>query len=230
MIDVRCGDSQDILPTLPDASFDIIIADPPYGIPMWNASVYGQWLNDKDPEPNRLLTAWVVGEAARLLHPTGYLYMTLGSDIYPIAVETAWQAGFRVRPWVWLKTMATPTFPGVPWRSTLELCLFAYRKNDQKVNRRGGARNYVVANAPRYSTIDRLHPHRRVHPTQKPTELFETWLAQTPGRLLDPFCGVGSSLLAAQRLGLDAVGIDNNKDWVREAKFRLKHDPEVKYI
>jgi len=59
------------------------------------------------------------------------------------------------------------------------------------------------------------------HPTVKPTALME-WLVRlvTPpgGVVLDPFAGTGSTLLAAKRLGFDAIGIEREADYVADAE------------
>jgi hypothetical protein len=61
-------------------------------------------------------------------------------------------------------------------------------------------------------------------PTVKPLALMQ-WLVRlvTPkgGTVLDPFCGSGSTLLAASREGFDAIGIDSDPHAVEIARQRL---------
>ena len=62
------------------------------------------------------------------------------------------------------------------------------------------------------------------HPTQKPVHLMQALieLTTTPGQIvLDPFCGSGSTLVAAKQLGRDYLGIDSNADYVKIANTRL---------
>ena len=63
------------------------------------------------------------------------------------------------------------------------------------------------------------------HPTIKPVALME-WLVRlvTPpgGRVLDPFCGTGSTLVACDRLGFDAVGIEQDAQTVADAHEKLR--------
>jgi hypothetical protein len=62
------------------------------------------------------------------------------------------------------------------------------------------------------------------HPTVKPLALMR-WLARLVcppgGLLLDPFCGSGSTLLAADAEGFDALGCDDDPESVAIARRRL---------
>ena len=62
------------------------------------------------------------------------------------------------------------------------------------------------------------------HPTPKPVDLM-AWLIRVyvprGGRVLDPFCGSGSTLVAAKREGRRGVGIDNNPEYCAIARKRL---------
>ncbi|MGG5492758.1 DNA methyltransferase [Ochrobactrum sp. BD61] len=72
--------------------------------------------------------------------------------------------------------------------------------------------------------IDFPYAGNRLHPTQKPVEalipLIEAFTK--PGDLvLDPFCGSGSTLAAAQQLGRDWIGIDLDSRHHQTATRRL---------
>jgi site-specific DNA-methyltransferase (adenine-specific) len=62
------------------------------------------------------------------------------------------------------------------------------------------------------------------HPTVKPLKLMEYLckLTATPtgGVVLDPFCGSGSTLVAAQNVGRDFIGIELNSEYVEIARAR----------
>lgn len=65
------------------------------------------------------------------------------------------------------------------------------------------------------------------HPTVKPLELMEKLVKLTlplgyGNIVLDPFAGSGTTLLAAQNLGIDYLGIEINSEYVNIAKQRLK--------
>lgn len=65
------------------------------------------------------------------------------------------------------------------------------------------------------------------HATIKPLSLMR-WLCLliTPpgGTILDPFCGSGTTLLAADRLQFNAIGIEQSAEYVVDTKRRLKTD------
>lgn len=64
------------------------------------------------------------------------------------------------------------------------------------------------------------------HPTVKPLKLMEYLikLVMPPkdGILLDPFAGSGTTILAAQNLGFNAIGIEREKEYCDIAEARLK--------
>lgn len=62
------------------------------------------------------------------------------------------------------------------------------------------------------------------HPTQKPVAILEPLIEYScpPGELvLDPMCGAGSVLVAAKRLGRQAVGIETREECAETAARRL---------
>ena len=64
------------------------------------------------------------------------------------------------------------------------------------------------------------------HPTVKPLALLRYLcrITKTPtgGVVLDPFCGSGSTLLAAHQEGRDAIGIDISAEYCEIAEARLR--------
>lgn len=65
------------------------------------------------------------------------------------------------------------------------------------------------------------------HPTVKPTDLMR-WLVKliTPpgGTVIDPFCGTGSTLLAADQLQLNAIGIEQDATYAEDARRKFTRD------
>ncbi len=67
--------------------------------------------------------------------------------------------------------------------------------------------------------------YKNNHPTVKPLKLMEYLikLVMPPknGLLLDPFAGSGTTILAAKRLGFDAIGIEKSEEYSEIARARI---------
>jgi len=65
----------------------------------------------------------------------------------------------------------------------------------------------------------------RIHPAQKPEAVIVWALGLAPQSVktvFDPFMGIGTSLVAAKRLGKHAVGIEQSERWCEVAATRLQ--------
>jgi hypothetical protein len=60
------------------------------------------------------------------------------------------------------------------------------------------------------------------HPCAKPLWVVEDIIAKLGGPVLDPFCGSGTTLLAARRCGVEAVGIEIDPAHLKSANERLR--------
>jgi DNA modification methylase len=70
---------------------------------------------------------------------------------------------------------------------------------------------------------DMKRKEKRLHPAQKPVPLLEWCLSFLPGAnsVLDPFAGAGSTLVAARRRGMRAIGIERSPHYCEIAARRL---------
>ena len=71
-----------------------------------------------------------------------------------------------------------------------------------------------------------LQPSRNNHPTVKPIELMSYFITMGSRKgdvVLDPFCGSGTTLLAAQLLGRKFIGIELEKEYYDIAYERLQN-------
>ena len=76
-----------------------------------------------------------------------------------------------------------------------------------------------------YDTIqsrDRDRPHPASFPEKIPDQCLRLHGIGRAGTVLDPFLGLGSTGVAAVRLGLDFVGIEMDAHYLKEAVLRLK--------
>lgn len=71
------------------------------------------------------------------------------------------------------------------------------------------------------------------HPASYPVALCEKLIrtfSKAKSCVLDPFNGIGSTTVAAQKLGCDAVGIDLSEDFCNIAKQRVGKDDKIQII
>ena len=91
-----------------------------------------------------------------------------------------------------------------------------------------GARSYTSRNARTVWTIN-PQPTPEAHFATFPEALAERCIkaGSRPGdTVLDPFAGSGTTLLVAERLGRDSLGIELNPEYIAIAERRIKaHDP-----
>ena len=74
---------------------------------------------------------------------------------------------------------------------------------------------------------------RTGYPTQKPQALLERIIkasSNEAGMVLDPFCGSGTTCVAANRLKRNWIGIDINEDAIKIAKTRILENEERTFL
>lgn len=241
-ITIHTGDCRDVLATLPAASVDCVVTDPPYG----ETSL--KW--------DRRVKSWPA-MVLPLIKPTGSMWV-FGSLSY--FMETA--ADFNRAGWkvshevVWEKhngssffndrfrrvhELAVHFYPaGSAWANIWKEPQFTSDGTARIVRRKAkpaqwtGARGSTVYvsddGGPRLmrSVIYARSEHgRAVHPTQKPIEIVEPlvrYACPPCGTVLDPFAGSGTTGVVANRLGRNAVLIELNPDYAEMARQRLAND------
>jgi len=79
--------------------------------------------------------------------------------------------------------------------------------------------------------IGRVPPIKQLFPTQKPIKLLETIITASSNEddlVLDPFCGCGTTVVAAEKLARNWIGIDITIDAVNLIETRLcNHFPGI---
>jgi site-specific DNA-methyltransferase (adenine-specific) len=68
--------------------------------------------------------------------------------------------------------------------------------------------------------------HPAVFPIELPTRIIASLLEEEDGIVIDPFCGTGTTLVAAKLLGKNYIGIDISEKYVEYARRRLERAEE----
>ena len=123
----------------------------------------------------------------------------------------------RHQPIIWVKPTSTFTYAYYRWAH--ESCLFGWKQGKKPPH-------YLENGMTSVWAVDWEGKQRIVgnkHPTQKPVRLFEIPMEMhtRPGEIvLEPFCGSGSQLIAAERLGRKCRAMDISGAFVDAALQR----------
>ena len=235
---------------LPDASVDMVFADPPYNLQLGGDlfrpeggrvdAVDDDWDKFDTFEAYDTFTKAWLAEARRILKPNGTLWV-IGSYHNIFRVGAALQdAGYWIlNDIVWRKSNPMPNFRGTRFTNAHETLIWASKSEDSRYTF-----NYRAMKAlndelqmrsdwviPICSGGERVKTDGvKAHPTQKPEALlYRVLLACTnPGDVvLDPFFGTGTTGAVARRLGRNWIGIEREKKYVKVARQRIASTLEL---
>lgn len=203
--EVLHGDCTRMLPRMPDAFVDLVVADPPYGVRYQDSK--GRTIANDD-DPNRILGAFT--DLYRVLKPHSICISFYGWGQVD-AFFRAWrQAGFRpIGHIVWAKDYASRTR------------YLHYRHEQAYVLAKGSPK---MPEQPIDDVQRWVYSGNPDHPTQKAVQILTPLIeaSSQPGQLvLDPFAGSGSTLVAAAITGRRYLGIDLEQGYCRVARERL---------
>jgi len=221
-----------------DFKFDMIFADPPYFLSNGGMSCSagkavcvdkGGWDKSSGRERDSEFTREWLSEARRLLAPTGTIWVC-GSmhSIFSVA-ETLSALDFKILNVVtWAKTNPPPNLSRRYFTHSTEFLIWAKKSArerhffDYETMKKvaGGKQMRDVWQLPSTSSRERKCGR---HPTQKPLALVaRAILASTRERawILDPFCGSGTTGIAANLLNRRFLGIEREKNFLELSRAR----------
>lgn len=212
------GDCRDILPELPAESVDLVLTDPPYG---------KQYVPEGKPVRRMNIRADGARQGVRVVRQALFAALPLLAADAHMLVFCHWESWpdfyDAICPLVpiknaliWHKDRGGPGDTQMEYARDYEVVLYGAHGRRPIAGRRDGA---VVRGFPPVRA-------KRLHPTEKPVGLLEYLIGKhcpPGGSVLDPFAGSGSTLLAAQRLGRRAVGVEIDSRFCRITADRLRH-------
>jgi site-specific DNA-methyltransferase (adenine-specific) len=226
-----------------DASVDLVVADPPYGL----GKDYG---NDSDRLSGtaylEFSRRWVDAVIPKL-KPTASLYVFLTWQYSPEVFSYLKTRMLMVNEIIWDRKVpsmggSTRKFSSVhdtiglfavskDYYFDIDSVRIAYDPETKKARTRSifvGKKWLEIGYNPkdvwRETRLHRQDPEREDHPTQKPLKIVERMvLASSPpgGLVLDPFMGSGTTAVAALRHGRSFVGFELNRGYFAAARRRV---------
>ena len=242
---ILSGDCIEVMQSLPEASVDLIFADPPYNLQLKGAlhrpdnsqvdAVDDHWDQFSSFAAYDKFTQDWLAAARRLLKPDGAIWV-IGSYHNIFRVGAALQdAGYWIlNDVVWRKANPMPNFRGKRFTNAHETMIWASKGEGSKYTF-----NYEALKAlnegiqmrsdwvlPICNGGERLKDANgdKAHPTQKPTSLLHRVLVGStkPGDVvLDPFFGTGTTGAVAKMLGRDWIGIEREEAYRTVAAKRI---------
>jgi len=245
---VIAGDALEVLKGLPEASMDLVFADPPYNLQLttgkklirWNRTVVDGVKEDWDrfdsfEDYDRFTEAWLRA-VRRVMRPHATIW-AIGTyhNIYRIG-KAMQDLGFWVlNDVIWLKTNPVPNFLKVRFTNATETLIWAVRDRmdkkyyfDKALAKKFGI-GKVGANVweiPLCIGKERLKDSDgiKLHSTQKPERLLERVIqisSKEGDVVLDPFGGTGTTACVAKRLNRGFVTIEKNARYIPYIEARL---------
>ena len=239
------GDCVAAMRTIPDASVDMIFADPPYNLQLGGDlarpdgshvdAVTDHWDQfDSFAAYDKFSREWLT-EARRVLKPNGSLWV-IGSyhNIFRLGAMLQDMGFWILNDIVWRKANPMPNFKGTRFTNAHETLIwcsmgekakytFNYRAmktlNDELQMRS----DWVL---PICGGQERLKKGgTKVHPTQKPEALLYRVMLATTNKgdvVLDPFFGTGTTGAVAKRLGREWIGCERKSVYREAALERIE--------
>lgn len=237
-----CGDSLEIMPLFKKESFDLIFADPPYGLSNGGTTCHagrrvsvnkGAWDKSRGVEADFAFHQRWLAACRDLLKPSGTLWLS-GTYHSIYACGHALQSGgwHILNEICWYKPNAAPHLACRMFAASHETLIWA-RKSKQakhffeykKMKAEKSEEDFLKKPDRQMRSVWAINtPAAREkkhgkHPTQKPETLLRRIVsACTPlgGRVLDPFCGSGTTGVAALAQKRKFVGVEIEKEYLKK--------------
>jgi len=244
------GNCLEEIKKIPDKSFDLIFADPPYNMQLGEnlrrpdnskvKSVDDDWdkfQNFKSYDQFSLL--WLK-ECKRILKDDGTIWV-IGS------YHNIFRLGFHIQNldyWIlndviWRKNNPMPNFKGTRFTNAHETLIWASKNKNSKYTF-----NYQSLKClnddlqmrsdwllPICSGKERIKKNgKKIHSTQKPESLLHRIILASTNKgdtIFDPFLGTGTTAVVAKKLGRAYFGIEQNKNYFISAKKRIHATKQI---
>lgn len=228
---VHCGDSVELMNSMPAESVDLCVTSPPYNLRnstgnglkdgrggKWaNAALINGYDEHHDQMPYEDYVAWqrrALAAMVRIIKPDGAIFYNhkwrvqggLLQDRHEIVKD------FPVRQIIiWQRDGGINFNPGY-FLPTYEV-IYLICKPDFKL-------------APKQNALGDVwsipQENNNPHPAPFPVELAQRCIGATNARIVcDPFLGSGTTAIAAEALGREWIGMDISKDYCKLARERI---------
>ncbi len=239
------SNSLEVLKKIPDKTFDLVFADPPYNLQIKNklrrpddskvCGVNDKWDQFESFEDyDNFCKTWL-NECRRVLKDNGSFWV-IGSyhNIFRLGFHIQNLGFWILNDVIWKKNNPMPNFKGTRFTNAHETLIWASKSKKSKYTF-----NYQSLkclnddlqmrsdwNLPICNGNERIKKNgKKVHSTQKPESLLHRILLASTNKgdfILDPFLGTGTTAVVAKKLGRNYFGIEKEQKYFEVANQRLE--------
>lgn len=228
------GDALEVLRLLPDEIVDVGVTSPPYnkgenkkGWLVGNVKYEGA--SDKLSEDvYQQKQIEVLNEVFRVTKPGGSFFYNH---------KLRWERGYLLHPMDWLRKtkwvirqeiiwdrMIAANIRGWRFWQVEERIYWLYKPRDGNIIGDELKPQHALLTSIWRIPPERDNPHPAPFPIEIPVRCIYSVLdGKKEALVLDPFCGSGTTLVAAKALGYDYIGIDISQSYCEFARERLKN-------
>ena len=244
------GNCIEELKKIPEKSFDLIFADPPYNLQLGEnlerpdnskvSSVNDLWDKFKDFESyDKFSNRWLE-ECKRVLKDNGSIWV-IGSyhNIFRLGYHLQNLEFWILNDVIWRKNNPMPNFRGARFTNAHETLIWASKNKKSKYT--FNYQSLKCLNDDLQMRSDWLLPicngkerlkkkGKKIHSMQKPESLLHRIILATTNKgdyILDPFLGTGTTAVVAKKLGREFYGIEKNKKYFVESKKRINKTKKI---
>ncbi len=238
------GDSLKELKKIPDKTFDLVFADPPYNMQIGDnlrrpdaskvKGVNDKWDQFKSFEHYDDFSKSWLAECKRILKDNGSIWV-IGSyhNIFRLGYHLQNLKYWLLNDVIWKKNNPMPNFRGTRFTNAHETLIWASK--DKKSKYTFNYQSLKCLNddlqmrsdwtLPICSGKERLKKNgKKIHSTQKPEALLHRIILATTNKgdaIFDPFLGTGTTAVVAKKLGRKYFGIEKEKIYFKAANDRI---------
>ena len=244
------GNSLKILKTIPNKTFNLVFADPPYNLQIGKKlkrpddskvnGVNDKWDQFKSfDDYDNFCKKWLT-ECKRVLKDNGSIWV-IGTyhNIFRLGYHIQNKGYWMLNDVIWRKNNPMPNFRGTRFTNAHETLIWASKNKNSKYTF-----NYQSLKClnddlqmrsdwflPICNGSERIKRNgKKVHSTQKPESLLHRILLASTNKndfVFDPFLGTGTTAVVAKKLGRNYFGIEKEKKYFKTAKQRLEKTMKI---